>query len=90
MVKVKVTEDFRLEDFNKLANIKRASSSKDKKGHLYVNDTFECDDKMVDYLTGNNKLNRAFIEVIEVIPEEETIEEEKPILKKNNKKKGNK
>lgn len=67
MVKVRVIEEFTLKDFQKLQNIERAS--RDEKGRLFANDKFECDEKMFDYLTGNNKLGKKVVEVIEIIPE---------------------
>lgn len=78
MVKVRVIEDFTLKDFDKLLEIKRANASKNKKGKLYLGDTFKCEDTMVDYLSGANALKKAFIEIIEVEPkkEEETPKEE--------------
>lgn len=68
MIKVEVEEEFTLEDFNKLKNIVRAD--KEEKGRLFPKDTFECDEDMADYLTGNNPVNRAVVKVIEVIAEE--------------------
>lgn len=81
MVKVRVIEDFTLKDFDKLLEIKRANASKDKKGKLYLGDTFKCEDTMVDYLSGANALKKAFIEIIEVEPkkEEETPKEEESV-----------
>ena len=70
MIKVQVIEEFRLGKFDELKNIKRASLDKNEKGHLYVNDTFECTEEMVEYLTTNNANKRAYVKVIEVIPEE--------------------
>ena len=72
MIKVKVTEDFTLEKFNELKNIIR--KDKEQKGKLFIGDTFECDEKMADYLTGNNPINRAVVKVIEVITEKENTE----------------
>lgn len=71
MVKVEVTEQFTLQKFNELKNLTRKDPSKNEKGSLFVGDTFECDRKMADYLTGNNSLNKTVVEVIEIIPEEE-------------------
>lgn len=76
MIKVKVVEDFTFKDFDKLKNIERAA--KEEKGKLFVNDTFECDKKIADYLTGDNSYKRSFVKVIEVMPEEV---EEKPVKK---------
>jgi hypothetical protein len=68
MIKVEViNEDFTLERFNELKNITRKSVA--EKGKLFKGDTFECDKKMVDYLTGNNPLNKVVVKVIEVVPE---------------------
>ena len=72
MVKVEVTEDFTLEKFNELKNIIR--KTKEQEGKLFIGDIFECDEKMADYLTGNNSINRAVVKVIEVIPEKENTE----------------
>lgn len=67
MIKVEViNEDFTLERFNELKNITRKSV--EEKGKLFKGDTFECDEKMVDYLTGNNPLNKVVVKVIEVKP----------------------
>ena len=87
MNKCRVIEEFSLEKFKELKEIVRAIKEKDEEGRLYKNDTFLCDDKMADYLTGNNSLNKTVVEIIESIPEQEeskpeetekTIKEEKP------------
>lgn len=72
MIKVKVIEDFTLQGFDKLKNITR--KQKEQEGKLFIGDIFECDEKMADYLTGNNPINRAVVKVIEVIPEKENTE----------------
>ena len=72
MIKVKVIEDFTLQGFDKLKNIIR--KGKEQEGKLFIGDIFECDEKMADYLTGNNSINRAVVKVIEVIPEKENTE----------------
>lgn len=93
MVKCEVIEKFNLKDFAKLKNIKRVA--KDVEGKLFVGDTFECDESMADYLTGNNVLKKAVVKVIEVAKKEPTKEakiveeitkEEKPIKKSIKKK----
>ena len=70
MIKVKVIEDFHLGKFNELKNIARANYNKREEGKLYVNDTFECTEEMAEYLMGKNATKRAFVKVIEVVPEE--------------------
>ena len=72
MIKVKVIEDFTLQEFDKLKNIIR--KGKEQEGKLFIGDIFECNEKMADYLTGNNSINRAVVKVIEVIPEKENTE----------------
>ena len=84
MIKVKVIEEFSLRDYAKLKNIVRAKEEKNKEGYLFVGDTFECDKEMVDYLLGGNANNKAYIEVIEVVPEkkeEPKVEEPKEEIK---------
>jgi len=67
MIKVEAIENFTLEKFNQLENVKKV---KTRKGNEFgVGDTFNCTEKMVDYLTGNNALNKTVVKVIEVEPE---------------------
>lgn len=78
MVRCEVIEGFTLGKFDELQDIKR--KSKDKKGELFVGDTFLCTIEMAEYLTKNNSKERAFVKIIEVIPEKET---KKQIEKEN-------
>ena len=66
MVKVEVIENFTLKDFDKLKNIVRFD--KDKKGTLFIKDTFECDEKMARYLTGDNIFKKVVVKIIEINP----------------------
>lgn len=80
MIKCEVIKNFSLKEFDKLKNIQRKNL--DTKGKLYVGDTFDCDKKMADYLTGNNLKGDVVVEVIEVIPEEDVFEKyEEEIIK---------
>lgn len=95
MIKVVALETFSLKDFNKIEELKRKDKSQD--GILFKGDTFKCDEKMCEYLTGKNPLNRAVVQVIEIKPEEkpEEIKEETQKVEikqtaKNKKKKNNK
>ena len=93
MIKCEVIEKFNLKDFGKLKNIQRVG--KNVEGKLFVGDTFECDETMADYLTGNNVLKKAVVKVIEVAKKEitkeakivEEIIEEQPKKKTKSKKK---
>lgn len=67
MVKVRVIEDFYLARFVELKNIIR--KARNENGKLFIGDTFECTKELADYLLGKNPKQRAFVEVIEVIPE---------------------
>ena len=90
MIKVEVIEEFCLARFNELKNIERVA--KEEKGKLFKGDKFECTKDLADYLLGQNKLNRPFVKVIEVIPEKPIKEEsnveipKKPSKKKKSKK----
>lgn len=79
MIKVRVIEDFTLGKFNELKNIKRANFNKREDGHLYVDDVFECSEEMAQYLIEKNAKNRAFVKVVEVVPEEKVENIEKKI-----------
>lgn len=79
MIKVEVVEGFNLGRFNEIRNLVRANPEKNKIGELYSKDTFECTEELSDYLLGDNTYKRAFVHVIEVIPEEEKIVIEKPV-----------
>lgn len=72
MIKVEVIGKFTLEDYKKLKNVKKVTNRKENE--FDVKDTFECDEEMVDYLTGNNALNKVVVKVIEVKPEKVTVE----------------
>lgn len=67
MIKVEVIEEFTLRDFYKLRNIERKARAVE--GRLFKGDTFECDENMMKYLTGDNQLKKVVVKVIEVIPE---------------------
>ena len=67
MIKCEVIENFTLGEFQKILNLKRATS-KEKEGCLYVGDTFECDEEMAKYLTGGNDKNKIVVKILEVIP----------------------
>ena len=75
MIKVRVIEDFNLGKFNELKNIIRANCNKKEDGKLYTNDIFECTEEMAEYLMGKNAEKRAFVKVVEVVPEEKVVEE---------------
>ena len=74
MIKCEVIENFTLKDFKKLKNIIRKGKNLD--GHLYKEDTFECDEDMAKYLTGENADKKVVVKIIEVKPKK-IIEESK-------------
>lgn len=51
LIHSRVIEDFTLNDFDELEDIQRADRFKTKEGHLYIGDTFYCDETMFEYLT---------------------------------------
>ena len=80
MFKCEVIKEFTLEDYKKLKNIVRAD--KEEKGKLFVGDTFECDEKMVDYLTGNNLSKITVVNVLGEIAEKKEEPAKKTTTKK--------
>lgn len=74
MIKCEVIENFTLENYNKLKNVKKAISRKDNE--FSVGDTFECDEEMAKYLLGDNVLKKVVVKVIEVEPKKEKAKEE--------------
>lgn len=80
MVKCKALQKFNLKAFDELKNIQRATVKADE-GTLYKGDTFECNNKMAEYLTGNNDQNVTVVEIIEVIPEKIVIEDKTEVIK---------
>ena len=80
MVKVKVIEKFTLQNFKELQNVSKVAQRKENE--FNIGDTFECDEKMVDYLTGNNPLKKQVVEIIEVKPKEEKEEFEEEAVER--------
>ena len=78
MIKVEALQDFSLRDFNKVEELERKGKNKD--GFIFKGDTFKCDENLCEYLCGKNPLNKAVVQVVEVIPE--TKEEPKVEIKK--------
>ena len=67
MIKVEVTKRFTLNDFNKIKNLKRWTNG-DKEGMLFVGDTFECNEDMLKYLTGDNIKGEVVVQIVELDP----------------------
>ncbi len=66
MIIVEAIETFSLGEFDKIIIEKRQCL--DTKGQIYKGDTFIVDEKMLDYLLGNNKLNKKVVKIVEIIP----------------------
>ena len=89
MKKCEVKEYFTLKKFNELENVARADENNNAKyGELFVGDTFDCTEEMCNYLNGNNKYNKSYINIIQDNKKE--IEIEKPKERKNKNKKTSK
>jgi hypothetical protein len=82
MIKVKVIEDFYFGRYAELKNVVRLHD-RGMENYFCKGDTFECEQDIAYYLTKTNEKGRAFIEIIEVIPEKQAeIPEEKPVEEK--------
>ena len=67
--RIKISDSGVKKEFSKLKNIVRKNANTE--GELYVGDTFECDEKMAEYLTGENALKKVVVKIIEVQPKKE-------------------
>ena len=72
MITCEVTEEFTLNDFDKLKEVKR--TRRNEKGRLFIGDTFKCDLEMAKYLLGDNQNKKVVVKVLEVIPEQKSKE----------------
>ena len=67
MIRVEATEKFDLGRFDEIKNIKRARM--DVYGSIFVGDTCECEEDVYKYLSGENRLEKVVVKLIEYIPE---------------------
>lgn len=74
MVKLETIKNFTLANFDVLKNVER--KGEDIYGYLKVGDTFECDEEMAEYLTGNNPKKEVVVKILEVEPKKEENEEQ--------------
>lgn len=81
MIKCEVIENFTLEKFGQLKNVKKVMNRKNNE--FGVRDTFECDKEMADYLLGNNVLKKTVVRVVEVEPEVIKTNDEIKVKKEN-------
>lgn len=65
MIKLRAKQDFTLKDYKKLKNIESTQSEREE-NKIYQNDVFECDEKMVRYLLGENSQKLIVAELLEV------------------------
>ena len=80
MIKCEAITDFSLKDFNKLKNMIR--KHKDEEGKVYMGDVFECDEKMANYLMGDNEKKMVVVKILEVVPKEDIQKEISKAVKK--------
>jgi hypothetical protein len=81
MIKLEALENFSLERFKEVKNIKRAG--KDTFGMIIKGDVFECEKDLADYLLGANPLGRPVVKVIEVEPKKTIEEFKEEVFKKD-------
>lgn len=67
MIKVKALSSFTLSRFNEIKDLER--KIQDVEGKLNKEDVFKCEKDLAEYLLGKNHYNKAFVKIIEVIPE---------------------
>lgn len=66
-IKLEAIESFTLERYNELKNIEKVGRKEE--GKINKNDRFECDKDLADYLLGKNNYGKAFVRILEVIPD---------------------
>lgn len=79
MVRAEVTEEVDVGRFNEIKEVIRKNAQNDTEGHLFVGDIVLCNNEIAEYLNGNNRANRSFAKIIEVIPDKKEEEEKKPV-----------
>lgn len=76
MIKLQALEDFTLSRIKEVKNLVRYQDRKHEENKIEYKDIFECEKDLANYLLNEkgfeNPINRAVVEVIEVIPEKET------------------
>lgn len=65
-VKVEAIEDFSLEAFGEIQNLKRLTPERAREGWLYKGDIFECDESLYKYLDGGNAKGLKVVNFIEM------------------------
>ena len=65
VIKCEVIENFTLEKFNELGNVKKVQVRKDNE--FGKGDTFNCDKNMAEYLTGKNDKQKKGSQQISLI-----------------------
>lgn len=66
MKKCEVISYFTLKKFDELKNIVRANENNNTKdGELFVGDTFDCNEEMAKYLTGENDREMVVVKITE-------------------------
>ena len=68
MIRCEVTRSFTLGKYKELINVVKVITRKENE--FDKGDTFECDEEMAKYLTGNNANGDVVVRIIEVVPEE--------------------
>ena len=69
MIKVEVIEDFTLARFDEIKK-SLVRKGKEVQGKLFKGDTFECDEELVKYLSGDNVYKKPYVKVIEILPKD--------------------
>lgn len=71
MIVLEAIQDFTLEDFKKISNLKRKTelSKEEPKNKIHSGDEFTTDTETSDYLLGNNKNKAVVVKILEVLPE---------------------
>ena len=84
MIRLEIIEEVEAGRFNEIKDLIRKNPLNAKEGTLYKGDIFLANKDLADYFLGDNRMNKEFAKVIEVIPEKTSTKKEIPEENKEN------
>ena len=66
-IKLEAIDSFTLGRYNELENVVRLNKNTDDR--INKGDRFECKKELAEYLLGKNDYGKAFVKILEVIPD---------------------
>ena len=76
MIRLEIIEEVEAGRFNEIKDLIRKNPLNAKEGTLYKGDIFLANKDLADYFLGDNRMNKEFAKVIEVIPDKKEVKDE--------------